>query len=272
MTDDLAGNTLGQALDLGTFNNRTRSIRESVSRRHPADFYKIKFARSSYTVISLTNLQADVDVATYDSRGRQLQLMDNPGQQSELGYGFTPAGTYYIKVFPAGRQASSYKLTIHAVVMPPALLPSNASRSRWFMGNDLPQVGTVPGTAQRTIDRLRSQLARNDQFSTATNLGLFGNRTRTVRDEIGVSDRSDIYRIKITRNSHAVISLVGLKAEAGFVTYSSTFQRIAIFDNPGRQNELAFGNTAPGTYYIQVFSNSSQDTPYRLTVHTSALP
>lgn len=272
MTDDLAGNTLEQALNLGTFTNRTRSIREFVGRRDPADFYKIKFARSSYTVISLTNLRNDVDVATLNSSGRQLQLLDNSGRRSELAYGFTPAGTYYLKVFPAGNKNSSYKLTVHSVVVPPALLPSNQTRSQMFMGNGLTQGAPQPGTAIRSLDQLRSRLRNDDQFSTATNLGLFGNRTSNVRDVIGGGDASDIYRIKVTSDSHAVISLVGLRGEAGFVTYNSNFQRIAVFDNPGRQNELAFGNTVPGTYYIQVFSTSNQETPYRLTVHTAALP
>ncbi len=272
MTDDLAGNTPRQAFNLGTFANTTRFIRESVGTLDSADVYKVKFARSSYTVISLINLRSDVDIATLDSRGRQLQLLDNPGRQSELAYGFTPAGTYYIKVFSADNRNSGYRLTVHSVVVPAAQLPSNQTRSQMFMGNGLTQGVPQPGTAIRSIDRLRSRLRNDDQFSTANNLGLFANRTINVRDVIGGRDASDIYRIKVTDDSHAVISLTGLRGEAGFVTYNSNLQRIAVFDNLGRQNELAFGDTVPGTYYIQVFSTSNQETSYRLTVHTSELP
>jgi hypothetical protein len=280
---DLAGNTLRRAFNLGTFSNRTRSVRDEVGASDRADFYKIRLTRSSHTVLSLTGLRRDVDLATYDSRGRLLARFENPGRRAELSYGTTAPGIYYIKVFPGTNQTSTYKLTLHSVVIPAAQLTRTArSQQTWNAWSSSPkdQANEAIAGSKKIFDLnsdlnslSRTRSLRNDnRITSATNLGIFGDRTRQTFNAIGGADSDDFYRIKIAADSHVVLSLVGLRQAAGFATYDSNFRLIRVFDNPGRQSELAYGNTASGTYYIRVFSNSDSATRYRLTVHSARLP
>lgn len=272
---DLAGNSIRRALNLGTFSNRTFSARDRIGGGDRSDVFKIRFARSSYMSLSLIGLQEDADIALYDKRGNLRRIYDNQGTQSELVAGPIRKGVYYVQVFSSSPDETPYRLRLHTVELPPALLGES---DRPSTGNETlprPVVSPTPRpgiTVPRSSETRPQPVVPRNPFTGATNLGLFDDTTRTVRDRVGVSDRSDYYQIKITAESHAVFSLTGLSQEARFETYDSQFRLLRRFNNPGTQSELAFGNVLPGTYFVRVVSNSPRDTRYRLTIHTAALP
>lgn len=108
-----------------------------------------------------------------------------------------------------------------------------------------------------------------NSFRAARDLGAFADRSIIIDDAVGVNDRSDYYRLRISRSSYAAIALTGLKANADLELFDARFRRIGALNNPGTRREFsAGGNTPAGVYYLRVFPRGAGDTTYRLTILT----
>lgn len=146
---DLAGNSIQRALNLGTFSNRTFSARDRIGGGDRSDVFKIRFARSSYMALSLIGLQEDADIALYDKRGNLRRIYDNQGTQSELVAGPIRKGVYYVQVFSSSPDETPYRLRLHTVELPPALLGES---DRPSTGNETlprPVVSPLPALGRR---------------------------------------------------------------------------------------------------------------------------
>jgi ELWxxDGT repeat protein/VCBS repeat-containing protein len=114
---DIAGNTLGTATPL----NLTSSVQIFPDTVTPTanDYYRFNLSNRSSFNLSLTNLNADANVALLDSAGNllnvngALQNSANPGTFAESINTVLDAGTYYIQVAPGGSAASvDYALNV----------------------------------------------------------------------------------------------------------------------------------------------------------------
>lgn len=129
-TLDVAGNTFNNALNLGTFKNKTRSITDTVGKSDSNDYFRLKLRSTSVSVISLTRLSADVDLEIYYEDRNNPASFSNSGTKSEVAFDDNaPAGTYYIRVLPASSREAEYTLTVHAIALPRSNRTSQQSRT-----------------------------------------------------------------------------------------------------------------------------------------------
>jgi hypothetical protein len=114
---DTAGNTFGTARSLGIFRDSSVIIDEFVGSSDKADFFKIKFARRCYAAISVTGLESNADVDIFSSSKKRVGRLNNAGTRREFSASASsPAGTFYLKVYPKGGGDTQYRLTILTVV------------------------------------------------------------------------------------------------------------------------------------------------------------
>lgn len=114
---DGAGNTFGTARSLGIFRDSSVIIDDFVGSSDRADFFKIKFARRSYAAISVAGLESNVDVDIFDIRKRRVGRLNNSGTRREFSASAnSPAGTFYLKVYPKGAGETKYRLTVLTVI------------------------------------------------------------------------------------------------------------------------------------------------------------
>jgi ELWxxDGT repeat protein/VCBS repeat-containing protein len=114
---DIAGNTLGTATPL----NLTSNVQIFPDTVTPTanDYYRFNLSNRSSFNLSLTNLNADANVALLDSAGNllsingALQNSANPGTFAESINTVLDAGTYYIQVASGGSTTSAdYALNV----------------------------------------------------------------------------------------------------------------------------------------------------------------
>jgi hypothetical protein len=109
------GNNFRNAKRLGNFVNRVEVIDGRIGGSNTGDMYRINILKRSIATIALTNLSANADIETYDSKRRFIRRFDNEGIDREYTSGDTPSGVYYIKVIPKSGGATDYRLTILTV-------------------------------------------------------------------------------------------------------------------------------------------------------------
>ena len=133
--DLLANDTIAQATNLGTL-KRSVSYQDSVGQDDTQDFYRFSIAESSSLTVTLTNLQADVDLIVFqDLNGDQILNGLDWYKSSTLGgisdekltFQDLNVGTYFIKVYgynPYGLDrskapSSNYQLSVQFPDIPP---------------------------------------------------------------------------------------------------------------------------------------------------------
>jgi len=126
--DNLANDTIAQATNLGIL-RKSVSRQDSVGLDDVRDFYRFSIDRSSSLTVTLTNLQADVDLIIFqDLNGDQILNISDWYKSSTLGrtsdekltFQDLKAGTYFIEVYgynPYGfdrskAPSSNYQLSI----------------------------------------------------------------------------------------------------------------------------------------------------------------
>jgi hypothetical protein len=114
--DDIGTN--GSAAGAAAINLNT-DVKGTISSTSDIDYYKFTInSRGSFTVW-LTNLPANYDLAVFNSSGMQMGISRNKGSKNEQLSFLTDAGTYYVKVFSGGGNASSatscYTLRVQTV-------------------------------------------------------------------------------------------------------------------------------------------------------------
>ena len=133
--DLLTNDTIAQATNLGIL-RKSVSYQDSVGRDDVQDFYRFSIDESSSLTVTLTNLQADVDLIVFqDSNGDQIldgldwyKSSTSGGTSDEkLTFQDLKAGTYFIEVYgynPYGLDrskapSSNYQLSVQFPDIPP---------------------------------------------------------------------------------------------------------------------------------------------------------
>lgn len=109
------GSTQATALNLGDISGN-RTIYGSVGGRDPSDVLKFSVSGKADVTILLNGLRVDIDLALYNSSGRQIALSNQSGTQSESISQLLDAGTYYILVDPYRWSQSPYTLKATAIL------------------------------------------------------------------------------------------------------------------------------------------------------------
>ncbi|MEM8501543.1 MAG: S8 family serine peptidase [Cyanobacteria bacterium P01_D01_bin.1] len=96
---DGAGNTLGQARDIGILTDN-RSFNDLIGGDDSDDYYRFELNRKQGFSLSLTGLDANADVQLLDSRGYTIERSSNYYDGSESIDTLLKAGTYYVRIYP----------------------------------------------------------------------------------------------------------------------------------------------------------------------------
>ena len=113
--DDVSTNgTIGGAAAINT----NTDVKGTIAPANDIDHYK--FTINSYGTINvwLTTLPANYDLVVFNSSGTQIGISKNKGSKNESVSLIVEAGTYYVKVFPAGNANSAtscYTLRVQAI-------------------------------------------------------------------------------------------------------------------------------------------------------------
>ncbi len=155
--DRLANDTIAQATSLGILRKST-SRQDSVGQDDVRDFYKFSISESSPLTVTLTNLQADVDLIIFqDLNGDQILNISDWYKSSTLGgtsdekltFQDLKAGTYFIQVY--GYNPSGFGR-------------SKAPSSDYQLSIQLPDI--EPKTPQLQFNEFKLQDASGDSSST----------------------------------------------------------------------------------------------------------
>ncbi|MEB3885838.1 Calx-beta domain-containing protein, partial [Lyngbya sp. CCY1209] len=109
-----------------------------------------------------------------------------------------------------------------------------------------------------------------DSFQTAINLGKL-TKEEVMVDEIGFTEAGDrdtnhFYRFRTNKEGTFVLTLDDLFKDANVDLYGSDEELIAQSKNDGTKRERIETVLDPGSYYVRVYPQGSDRTPYRLSV------
>jgi hypothetical protein len=97
------------------------------------------------------------------------------------------------------------------------------------------------------------------------------NRTRTIKDSVGINDRLDFYQFRVLNRSSFNLVLRGLKAKANVALLNGGGQVVQFARRPKRQPRRINAVLDPGLYYVRVNPQSRKGTPYRLRMAANVL-
>ena len=177
LADDLAGNTLGSARNVGTLPG-TAFFGDSVGLADTNDYYRIFLPSTRTLNVQLTGLMANADLQLIRDADGDLQVDDG----EVIGWSFRDytsedsitatlgSGVYFVRVYEhSGDTSYTLRLT-----------------------DDLP--GNTLGTARGTLGILSG--------------------TAFVDDFVGAADTDDYYRVGVSPGGLMYLSLTGLSADA----------------------------------------------------------
>ncbi|NER07007.1 MAG: sodium:calcium exchanger, partial [Okeania sp. SIO3C4] len=125
---------------------------------------------------------------------------------------------------------------------------------------------------KRAIGKIKdNDDGKNDgSFQTAINLGIL--TEEVVVDEIGFSERgdrdtNDFYRFRTDKEANFVLFLDDMLLNANVDLYGSSEELINQSKNKGAQREAIVTALDPGNYYVRVYPQGSDRTPYRLSLN-----
>ncbi|MBC6421052.1 MAG: PPC domain-containing protein [Hormoscilla sp. SP12CHS1] len=221
---DNAGNTLTDAREIGTLNDR-QTFSDFVGDADPEDFYRFSLDSTSELNLTLEGLSSDADVLLIeDINGNGLldddEIFDTPyaeGSISEAINETLPAGDYFVLV-EQFEGDTDYDLSLEATV--PGTPP--------------------PDNAGNTLDTARDLGAINDR--------------QTFSDFVGNADTSDFYRFTLDDTSELNLTLEGLSSDADLLLIedlnsNGVLDDDEILDAPfieGNDSEVVLGPLATG--------------------------
>jgi hypothetical protein len=97
------------------------------------------------------------------------------------------------------------------------------------------------------------------------------NRSRTIKDSIGIDDRLDFYQFRVANRSSFNLVLRGLKAKANVALLGSGGQLLQLARHPGQKPRRINTIIDAGLYYVRVSSQGRKGTPYRLQMTANVL-
>ena len=211
-TPDSAGGTLATARNLTTIGRSERLVVEPIA-PGDEDYFRFQTSSASNLFLSLSALQADVDVQLLDARGAVIATSANPGYSDEvIQFNGLAAGVYFVRVFPAGGN-TLYDLRLSA---------------------------QPPGFA-------------DDSLTAPRDVGVVGTRWRTFVDFVGTTDPRDVFRFSTASTSDFRASLSGLAADADIRLFDADGNLLGESLAPDNESELIqFPRLSAGTYRVEV--------------------
>ncbi len=223
----LDGDSREAAIDLGAVDG-TRAVNGHIGGTDRVDYYRFELTRTAEVDLALTALEQDIDLYLLDAVGGQLARSIRPGNQSEDLGRTLAAGEYFIKVVPFGSNASSYRLTLDAIL---------AGR---------PPTGDNGNT-----------------FDDARRLGSLAAPT-TLDESVGGEDPADYYRFRLDTDAEVDIQLTGLRADVDLYLFGSDRRELARSWKGGSRDESLQLSLDAGEYVVLVKPWGSAESPYRL--------
>ncbi|MGL4964826.1 MAG: pre-peptidase C-terminal domain-containing protein [Inquilinus sp.] len=232
---DAAGSSQSDARDLGDVTGKSAEASDWVGPADATDYYAFRITERQAVTIGLDGLSADADINLEGADGTNLLSGTNTDTEAEALTATLDPGTYYLNVYPAGSEATEYRVTVAgAAAAPPP--PDNA-------GNTPEEAGT--------IERIGPQAV-------------------TIKDWVGFTDRDDYWRFTLVNRADVTIRLTMDQGDADIDLLRASDQESLISGaESGTDPEELQLRLDPGTYLLRVYSYQG-DTPY--TLEAKAVP
>ncbi len=229
--DDDAGSTSRTAFDIGYLEAQTREFTEFLGSADRVDYYRMQLTSKQDISINLMEFDVDLNVEIRDGQDNLLKEAKTRGADDEfLVYSDAPPGEYFIRVYPAGKGNTKYRLLVAA--------------------------GSV-------------DTAGNDG-SSARDLGLLTNNAVSLNEAVGHADKQDFYRLRVKPFSELILELGNLQTNADITLQNAAGREITASAEPGTKPErIRFLTEKGGTFLVNVRSSSSRPTRYVLSVRAS---
>ncbi|MBI3708591.1 MAG: PPC domain-containing protein, partial [Proteobacteria bacterium] len=214
---DGAGNTRDAARGVGPLDTRTRSFTDFVSGAlDTSDFYSFTLDSASTVHLRLHDLAANADIQLQNAQGGAIVTAQHAGTDEDTIDRDLAAGTYFVRVFPAGSAETAYGLDLSAT----------------------PNPSTDAGNT----------------LATARDLGAIDTRILGVVDESvgGSGDPNDFYRLTIGSSSAVQIDVNGLSADATIQLLDGAGQVLQSRQLTAGTHDTLVSLEFAGTYFLRV--------------------
>lgn len=233
-------NLLPIETNLGTLSNLPVNNNGLINSTNTADVYRFRLATGGSLNLTLTDLQADVDVRLIRDLnangiidvGEEMTRSQQAGTRSEsIQFDSLAAGNYLVQVYQY-QGATTYTFSLSSVAAGVSI-PDNA-------GNTL---------------------------ATALDIGILSS-LQTFSDFVGTADPNDYYQFTLDTTAVFDLDLTGLSSDADIHLLNSSGAIITSSIAAGINPESITRTLTSGTYYIRVFPYNG-DTDYTLQVSAS---
>ncbi|MBC1221479.1 pre-peptidase C-terminal domain-containing protein [Nostoc sp. UCD121] len=228
---DNAGNTLANARVINPLSSTASNFSDYVNNVDDNDFYRFNITSSKLINLTMIPATGNADVELLNSSGGIIISSTNSGTQVDSIVRSLNTGTYYIRVFPVGGEATNYSLSVSATDIPTDLAPNTRASAR--------------------------------------NIGNITSSSQNFNDFVGDIDADDYYFFNITKNANVQFSLTGLSGDADLRLLNSSGVEIAISEETGTNNESISTSLAAGNYFIWVNRFDNANAFYNLAVSGS---
>jgi len=232
---DAAGSSQSDARDLGDVTGKSAEASDWVGPADATDYYAFRITERQAVTIGLDGLSADADINLEGADGTNLLSGTNTDTEAEALTATLDPGTYYLNVYPAGSEATEYRVTVAgAAAAPPP--PDHA-------GNTPEEAGTIERVGPQAV---------------------------TIKDWVGFTDRDDYWRFTLVNRADVTIRLTMDQGDADIDLLRASDQESLIGGaESGTDPEELQLRLDPGTYLLRVYSYQG-DTPY--TLEAKAVP
>lgn len=232
---DAAGSSQSDARDLGDVTGTSAEASDWVGPADATDYYAFRITERQAVTIGLDGLSADADINLEGADGTNLLSGTNTDTEAEALTATLDPGTYYLNVYPAGSEATEYRVTVAgAPAAPPP--PDHA-------GNTPEEAGTIEHVGPQAV---------------------------TIKDWVGFTDRDDYWRFTLVNRADVTIRLTMDQGDADIDLLRASDQESLISGaESGTDPEELQLRLDPGTYLLRVYSYQG-DTPY--TLEAKAVP
>jgi len=232
---DAAGSSQSDARDLGDVTGTSADASDWVGPADATDYYAFRITQRQAVTIGLDGLSADADINLEGADGTNLLSGTNTDTEAEALTATLDPGTYYLNVYPAGSEATEYRVAVAgATAAPPP--PDHA-------GNTPEEAGTIERVGPQAV---------------------------TIKDWVGFTDRDDYWRFTLVNRADVTIRLTMDQGDADIDLLRASDQESLISGaESGTDPEELQLRLDPGTYLLRVYSYQG-DTPY--TLEAEAVP
>lgn len=232
---DSAGSSQSDARDLGDVTGGSAEANDWVGPADSSDYYAFTIRERQAVTIGLDGMSADADINLEGTDGAYLLSGTNTDTEAESLTATLDPGTYYLNVYPAGSEATEYRVTVAgAPAAPPP--PDHA-------GNTPDEAGTIERVGPQPV---------------------------TVKDWVGFTDRDDYWRFTLVNRADVTIRMTMEQGDADIDLLRASDQESLISGaESGTDPEELQLRLDPGTYLLRVYSYQG-DTPY--TLEAKAVP